>query len=153
SLSFYSPPRTGVLPSFPTRRSSDLTLNDTFVALAAASALVLANVMSSEEFFAALGDDTTWLLIGAFILSAAVTQSGLALRATDYLTRQVSTPHGLVHLLAFAVTATAFAVPATSGRAALILPVLVALRGVLPTPQQWLVKVLALVLPTVVLFT
>src|SRR5699024_8428165 len=52
-----------------------------------------------------------------------------------------------------AVTATAFAVPATSGRAALILPVLVALRGVLPTPQQWLVKVLALVLPTVVLFT
>ena len=129
------------------------TLNDTYVALGAASALVLANALSAEEFFAALGDDTTWLLIGAFILSAAVTQSGLALRATAWLTRRVSTPHGLVHLLALAVTATAFAVPATSGRAALILPVLVALRGVLPTPQQWLVKVLALVLPTVVLFT
>lgn len=129
------------------------SLNDTYVALGAASALVLANVLSAEEFFAALGDDTTWLLIGAFILSAAVTQSGLALRATAWLSHRVSTARGLVHLMAFAVTLTAFAVPATSGRAALVLPVLVALRGVLPAPQQWLVKVLALVLPTVVLFT
>ena len=38
------------------------SLNDTYVALGAASALVLANVLSAEEFFAALGDDTTWLL-------------------------------------------------------------------------------------------
>lgn len=129
------------------------SLNDTFVALGAACSLVLANVLSSEEFFAPLGDDTTWLLIGAFILSAAVTQSGLALRATAWLCRWVSTPRSLVHVLAFAVTLTAFAVPATSGRAALVLPVLIALRGVLPAPQQWLVKVLALMLPTVVLFT
>lgn len=129
------------------------SFNDTFVALGAAVTLVLANVITAEEFFAPLGHDTTWLLIGAFIVAAAITESGVALRATAMLTQLVSTPRALVHVLAFATTLTAFAVPATSGRAALIVPVLAAVAGVLGGGKQWLTKVLSLVLPTVILFT
>lgn len=125
-------------------------ISDTFVALGAASILVLAGIIEVEALFAPLGDDTVWLLIGAFIIAAAVTSSGLAVRAAVYLSADVRSPRVLVHLLTLATVCTAFAVPATSGRAALILPVFVALRSVVPS---WLGRVLAITLPSVVLFS
>ncbi|WP_394280680.1 SLC13 family permease [Corynebacterium sp.] len=123
---------------------------DTYVALVAVSAVVLLDIISVDAMFAPLGHDTTWLLIGAFILSTAITSSGLAHRAAVALTVGVSSPHALVHLLTFATVLTAFAVPATSGRAALILPVFVTIAAVVP---EWLRRVLALSLPSVVLFS
>lgn len=125
-------------------------VSDTFVALGAASSLVLIGVIDVEALFAPLGDDTVWLLIGAFIIAAAVTSSGLAARVAVYLSAGVTSPRVLVHVLTLAAVCTAFAVPATSGRAALILPVFVALQPVVPA---WLSRVLALVLPSVVLFS
>ncbi|SQG63478.1 anion transporter [Corynebacterium renale] len=125
-------------------------ISDTFVALLAASALVLIGVIDVEALFTPLGDDTVWLLIGAFIIAAAVTSSGLAVRVAVYLSAGVTSPRVLVHLLTLAAVCTAFAVPATSGRAALILPVFVALQPVVPA---WLSRVLALALPSVVLFS
>ncbi|WP_257158411.1 SLC13 family permease [Corynebacterium cystitidis] len=123
---------------------------DTYVALVAVSAVVLLDIISVEAMFAPLGHDTTWLLIGAFILSTAITTSGLAHRAAVALTVGVSSPRALVHLLTFATVLTAFAVPATSGRAALILPVIITIASVVPA---WLRRVLAIGLPSVVLFS
>src|SRR5690606_36766047 len=61
-------------------------------------------------------------------------------------------PRSLVHLLTAALLATAFAVPATSGRAALALPVFLALARVL-ADRPALVRMLALLFPTVILLS
>lgn len=126
------------------------TVSDTFVALGAASVIVLIGVIDVDDLFAPLGDQTVWLLIGAFIIASAVTSSGLAVRAAVALSVGVASPRVLVHLLTLAVVCTAFAVPATSGRAALVLPVFLALTAVVPA---WLSRILALTLPSVVLFS
>lgn len=125
-------------------------VSDTYVALGAASVLVVIDVIGVDDLFSPLGDETTWLLIGAFILAGGVASSGLAMRVAVALSAGVESPRVLVHLLTLAVVLTAFAVPATSGRAALVLPVFVVLIGVLPA---WLSRVLALALPSVVLFS
>ncbi|HEX8498353.1 MAG TPA: SLC13 family permease, partial [Actinomycetales bacterium] len=127
-------------------------VDDTYVALGAATALVLAGVLSTDELFATLGDDTVWLLLAAFVIAAGVTSSGLATRAAAWIIAGASTPHQLVHLLTAALVVTTFAVPSTSGRAALALPVLVGLARVLRGHPQ-LVRALALVFPTVILLS
>ncbi len=128
-------------------------LQDTYVALAAASVVVIAGVIEPEDFFAPLGDDTIWLLIGAFIISAAITNVGLAPRVTAWLCLGVRSPRLLVHLITLALVCTAFMVPATSGRAALVLPVFLALIPVLETNHRWLLITLSLLMPSVVLLS
>ncbi|BDZ56668.1 SLC13 family permease [Barrientosiimonas endolithica] len=106
-------------------------VDDTYVALGAGTALVLLGVMPTERFFATLGDDVVWLLVAACVIAVAVTASGLAQRASAWLVSGAGSPRQLVHLVTAALVITAFAVPSTSGRAALALPVFLALRGVL----------------------
>lgn len=125
-------------------------VSDTFVALSAASVLVLLGIISADALFSPLGSETIWLLIGAFIISSAVTRSGLAIRVAVRISVGISSPRILVHVLTFVTVLTAFVVPATSGRAALILPVFLAFSAVLPA---WLLRVLAITLPSVVLFS
>ena len=129
-------------------------LDDTFVALGAAITLVLFDVITVDKMFSSLGDSQTWLLIGAFIISAAVTASGLATRAVVHLSAGTTTPRVLVHTLTLAVVVTAYAIPATSGRAALLIPVFVGLAAALAkTPHTWLTPVLSLVLPVTILLS
>ncbi|WP_227871116.1 SLC13 family permease [Corynebacterium provencense] len=123
---------------------------DTLVALAAACVLVVAGVIEADALFSPLGDSTIWLLIGAFIVASAVSATGLADRAAHLLCDAVASPRVLVHLLTLAAVTTAFIIPATSGRAALVLPVFLVVARALP---RWLSRVLAVVLPGVVLFS
>jgi len=127
-------------------------LDDTYVALGATVALVLIGVLSTEAMFASLGDDTVWLLLAAFVIAAGVTSSGLATRATAYVVSAARTPRQLFHLLTAALVVTTFAIPSTSGRAALALPVFVCLATVL-ADQPRLVRALALLFPTVILLS
>lgn len=127
-------------------------VDDTYVALGAGLALTATGVISSETLFATLGDETVWLLICAFVLAAAVTRTGLAGRAAAFLVSGARTVRQLVHLTTAALVVTAFAVPATSGRAALALPVFLALARVLADRRR-LVVMLALLFPTVILLS
>ena len=129
------------------------SLDDTYVALGAASVLVLLGVVETDDFFATLGDDTIWLVVAAFVIAAGVTTSGLATRATAWLVIAARTPRQLVHLLTAAIVVTTFAVPSTSGRAALLVPVFVALAAVLGQERRRLTHALALLFPTVVLLS
>ncbi|MDF5821893.1 SLC13 family permease [Corynebacterium felinum] len=126
---------------------------DTYVALGAACLLVILGIINVDKFFQPLGDETTWLLIGAFVIAAAVTKTGLAPRATAWLCSGVKSPRALVHLLTLAIVCTAFMIPATSGRAALILPVFLAIVPVLKNTHNWLIVTLSIVLPSVVLLS
>ena len=127
-------------------------VDDTYVALGAAVVLVLTGVLSTEGLFATLGDDTVWLLLAAFVIAAGVTSSGLATRATAFVVTAARTPRQLFHLLTAALVVTTFAVPSTSGRAALAVPIFVCLARVFPD-RPALVRALALLFPTVILLS
>ncbi|MFD7546713.1 SLC13 family permease [Streptomyces sp. NPDC059578] len=127
-------------------------IDDTYIALGAGLALTATGVISSDTLFGTLGDDTVWLLICAFVLAAAVARTGLAGRAAAFLVSGARTVRQLVHLTTAALVVTAFAVPATSGRAALAMPVFLALAKVLADRTR-LVVMLALLFPTVILLS
>ncbi|WP_369270519.1 SLC13 family permease [Streptomyces sp. R11] len=127
-------------------------VDDTYIALGGGLALTVTGVISSDTLFGTLGDSTVWLLICAFVLAAAVTRTGLAGRAAAFLVGGARTVRQLVHLTTAALVVTAFAVPATSGRAALALPVFLALAKALADRRR-LVVMLALLFPTVILLS
>ncbi|WTD02296.1 SLC13 family permease [Streptomyces albidoflavus] len=127
-------------------------VDDTHVALGAGLALTVTGVINSDVLFGTLGDDTVWLLICAFVLAAAVGRTGLAGRAAAFLVSGAKSVRQLVHLTTAALVVTAFAVPATSGRAALALPVFLALAKVL-SERRRVVVMLALLFPTVILLS
>lgn len=127
-------------------------LDDTFVALAAALLLVLCGVLPGDELFGALGGETIWLLIAAFVLAAGIGATGLPARVAVALVGRARGVRQLAHLVTLAVILTAFAVPATSGRAALTLPVFLALsKGLADRPR--VVRALSLLFPTVILLS
>lgn len=127
-------------------------IDDTYIALGAGLALAATGVISSDTLFGTLGDETVWLLICAFVLAAAVSRTGLAARAAAFLVSGARTVRQLVHLTTAALVVSAFAIPATSGRAALALPVFLALAAVLRERTR-LVVMLALLFPTVILLS
>lgn len=127
-------------------------LDDTYVALGAALVLVGAGTLDDEELFAALGEDTVWLLLAAFVVAAGVTASGLATRVAGFVVTGAGSLRQLTHLITAVLVATAFAVPSTSGRAALALPVFVALAMVLKDRRR-VVVMLGLLFPTVILLS
>ncbi|WP_435273525.1 SLC13 family permease [Streptomyces parvulus] len=127
-------------------------IDDTYIALGAGLALTATGVISSDTLFGTLGDATVWLLICAFVLAAAVARTGLAGRAAAFLVGGARTVRQLTHLTTAALVVTAFAVPATSGRAALALPVFLALAKAL-VDRKRLVVMLALLFPTVILLS
>lgn len=127
-------------------------IDDTFVGLAATVALVLTGVLGSGDLFAALGGEMIWLLISAFVLAAGLSATGLPTWLAIRLCARARSPRGLVHLTTAALVGTALLVPATSGRAALALPVFLALAEPLAARPK-LIKVLALTFPTVILLS
>ncbi|MFM2400304.1 MAG: hypothetical protein RL341_2461 [Pseudomonadota bacterium] len=128
-----------------------LRLPDTPVAIAACLALVGLQTVTPEAFYASLGDDLIWLLVGAFILAAVLRQSGLAQRFALSAVSGSSSVRGLFYRLTAFIALTAFVIPSTSGRAALLLPVFLALAEVIDRPR--IVRALALLFPTVILLS
>ncbi|MFB9965834.1 SLC13 family permease [Sinosporangium siamense] len=127
-------------------------IDDTFVGLAAAVTLVLVGVLDSTELFRSLGGETIWLLIAAFVMAAGLSATGLPARFAVLLISKATTVRQLAHLITGALLMTALAVPATSGRAALALPVFVSLAHAL-SPRKRVVRMLAVLFPTVILLS
>jgi solute carrier family 13 (sodium-dependent dicarboxylate transporter), member 2/3/5 len=125
--------------------------DETPVALAAALALVALDVVTPQTFYEGLGDDLVWLLAGAFVLAAAWQTCGLAEAWALRAVARAGTPIALMRRLTWFVIATAFIVPSTSGRAALLLPVFVVLARALADAR--VVRALALLFPTVILLS
>lgn len=126
-------------------------LPDTLVALAAGLALVLAGVVPDDRLFAMLGSELIWLLLAAFMIAAVISDSGMALRMAAPVFALRLPFAGLFAALTLIIAATALVLPSTSGRAALLLPVCLALTSVLSEPKLKLA--LALLFPTVILLS
>lgn len=126
-------------------------LPDSLVAIAAALALVLTGTLSEDRLFASLGRDLVWLLVAAFVIASVLKSSGLM----ELLVARALLPFRSFVSVAYVLTAliacTAFFIPSTSGRAALLLPVFLALAPQLPDGR--LIRPLALLFPTVILIS
>ncbi|MGL4319394.1 MAG: SLC13 family permease, partial [Paracoccaceae bacterium] len=105
---------------------------ESLVALFAAMALVLTGTVTEEKLYTTLGSDLVWLLLAAFVIAAVIKDAGLAERMVAPLTAR--RPHfaTFAFILAAGIAATALILPSTSGRAALLLPVFLALLPLLP---------------------
>jgi sodium-dependent dicarboxylate transporter 2/3/5 len=128
-----------------------LRLADAPVALAACLALVALGVATPKALYASLGDSLIWLLIGAFVIAAVLQQSGLAERWALRAVAGARTAPRLLMRLTWVIVATAFVVPSTSGRAALLLPVFVVLARAVAEPRT--VRAMALLFPSVILLS
>lgn len=126
-------------------------LPETTVALVAACTLVLSGAIEAEHLFSGLGDDMIWLLIGAFLMASVVRSSGLAQRFVLRAVAGSASVRGLFHRLTWLMIATAFVIPSTSGRAALLLPVYAVLVAKMPDPG--LRRALSLLFPSVILLS
>jgi sodium-dependent dicarboxylate transporter 2/3/5 len=126
-------------------------LDDVFVALFAAVLMALFVVGSPDELFAALGDNLVWLLVASFVFAAAFKASGLA----DTILRKVAalagSVRGLFHALASVMLASAFMIPSTSGRAALMIPIFATIAPTLGSGRMRVA--FALLFPTVILLS
>jgi solute carrier family 13 (sodium-dependent dicarboxylate transporter), member 2/3/5 len=130
---------------------SVLKLPETPVAIAGGLALIGLKATTPEHFYAGMGDDLIWLLIGAFILAAVLKSSGVAERFALKAIQGAGSVQALFVRLTWVIIATAFVVPSTSGRAALLLPVFITLASAIKQPT--LVRAMALLFPTVVLLS
>lgn len=127
-------------------------LDKTFIAIAAlcAGAVTSANY-SETTVLSSLGEGMIGLLMAAFVLAGAITASGLADRFTGLLIRHTRSVGGAFYALTAGMIALAMVMPSTSGRAALMLPVFLAIADRVDNPR--VTRALALLIPTIVLLS
>ena len=130
---------------------SVLRLDELPLALAACLALLATGAVPAPLLYASLGSELVWLMLGACVLAAVLQASGLAERCALRAVAGAPSVAALFHRLHWAIGVTAFVIPSTSARAALLLPVFLVLARALGTPR--LVRALALLFPTAILLT
>lgn len=124
-------------------------LNAAFVGLGTSAFLVVSGAAPQEVLVGALASDVIWLLIGAFIIAAALRTSGLAERFARFCLGRARTVRGAFWLLTVALVPLAFVVPATSGRAAMLKPVFHSTAAAVRDRRA--LQALALLIPVIVL--
>lgn len=130
---------------------SILRLPATPVALVAGLSLVVTGVAPAQTFYLSLGHHLIWLLFAAFVIGHALSKTGLAQRLVLATTSRSGTVRELFIAIGFAIAATAFLVPSTTGRAALLVPVYLALAANID--DRRINRALALLFPTAVLLS
>lgn len=124
---------------------------DTVIGLAAVVVLGVFGIVESKALFGTLGHELIWLLITSLIIAEIVRKSGLADHALGRAMRGATTVRGLFLALTLAISATAFVIPSTSARAAILLPVYLALAERITDPAVR--RALALMFPTTILLS
>lgn len=124
-------------------------INAAYIALGAALILVLGGAIEQEDLFEALESDVIWLIIGAFVLGAAVQSTGLAGRLTATVSRRARDVGQMMWLAPSVLLMLAFLIPSTSGRAAVAIPVFRSLSDAVDDAK--VTRALALLMPTVIL--
>jgi len=98
------------------------SVNAGIIGLAAVVALLAFGVVPQDWVTDILLSKVVWLILGAYLLGEALTRTGLAYRLMAGLAAAMRTPRGLAWRLTGALLTLAFLVPSTTGRAAMLLP-------------------------------
>lgn len=121
-----------------------------YVAVALVVFIVLMKGGSQEFLYNSLSEEVVWLMVGAFIIGEAVTQSGLAARFIEFILRKSRTAGRMnLGIMSF-IFATAFFIPSTSGRAAMARPLILHFGSRLSAREK---RVLAITVPIVILMS
>ncbi len=125
--------------------------NEVVVCSAALGALVLVGGSSVGDAVGSMTSHTVILLIGAFIVAAAAKASGIAERLAFAIGGKARTVDQLMIRITLVLIATAYLVPSTSGRAALMLPVYLAFAERID--ERRVRRALAVLFPAVILLS
>lgn len=128
-----------------------MDLPETPVALAGALALVLAGSVGEQALFAALGSEIVVLMLAAFVIGAVLKQTGLAERCAFRMLAPFRTVQGIFWATTGAIFLTAFLVPSTSARAAILMPIFLSLSAAIGRPT--VTRALALLFPSAILLS
>jgi di/tricarboxylate transporter len=126
-------------------------LNKTFVALFAASGLMLSATINTENFFTSLGNSIVWLMMGVFIIASALNKVGITTRIIVRVVCLARSVGMLFYLLTAALLLIALFVPSSTVRAALIFPIYQVLAIALN--DEKITRALALMLPINIMLT
>jgi solute carrier family 13 (sodium-dependent dicarboxylate transporter), member 2/3/5 len=128
-----------------------LELPETSVALAGALALAVVGAIPEELVYRSLGNDIIWLLLSAFIIAGVLRHVGLIEQVTSGLLPAIRSVRALFWLLTLLIFATAFVIPSTSARAAILMPVYLGLSSAIGNRR--ISRALGLLFPTVILLS
>lgn len=126
-------------------------LSAAYVAVAASVSLVAVRAVEQQALIEGLGSKVVWLVIGTFVLGAAVEKSGLAGRLTALIVGRGTTVGGLPWRLTFGIVPLAFLIPSTSGRATVLLPLHRSLTEADDDPR--LAKAIGLLIPALIVIS
>lgn len=126
-------------------------LSAAYVAVAAAVSLVAVRAVEQRALIEGLGSKVVWLVIGTFVLGAAVERSGLAGRLTALIAGRGTTVGGLMWRLTLGIVPLAFLIPSTSGRATVLLPLHRSLTEADDDPR--LAKAIGLLIPALIVIS
>jgi solute carrier family 13 (sodium-dependent dicarboxylate transporter), member 2/3/5 len=105
------------------------------LALGAVAALVAIGATSVGDVASKAVGGTMWLLISSFLIAAAAASAGLAERIAVVVAGSATTVRGLFTRINAMLIVTAFLVPSTAGRAALMVPVFHAIASRIESAQ------------------
>lgn len=128
-----------------------LKLPETPVAISAFLALAATGAADQDDLFDTFDNEIIWLLIAAFILAAIIRRTGLAERHAIHVIAKFRSVPAIFMATTLIIFATAFFIPSTSARAAILLPVFAALSAAIGRPG--VTKALALLFPSVILLS
>nr|WP_236778045.1 SLC13 family permease [Agrobacterium tumefaciens] len=128
-----------------------LELPETLVALAGAVALAVVGAIPEDLVYRSLGNDIIWLLLSAFVIAGVLRHVGLIEQVTDRLMPKMCSIRSMFWMLTLLIFATAFVIPSTSARAAILMPVYLGLSAAIGNAR--ISRALGLLFPTVILLS
>ncbi len=128
-----------------------LDLPDTPVALAGAALLPVVGAINEDVLYRSLGNDIVWLMLAAFVVAGVLRQVGVIEQIIRRLLARLATVQGLFWALTLLIFATAFIIPSTSARAAMLAPVYLGLAAAIGHAR--VNRALALLFPSVILLS
>ncbi len=128
-----------------------LDLPDTPVALAGAALLPVFGAIDEDVLYRSLGNDIVWLMLAAFVVAGVLRQVGVIEQIIRRLLARLATVQGLFWVLTLLIFATAFIIPSTSARAAILAPVYLGLAAAIGNAR--INRALALLFPSVILLS
>lgn len=127
-------------------------IDEAYIAVLAVFILIMSGNLTEAQLYNAWGQDLIWLLIAAFVIAAGVVKTGIATYCAAKILSYAHTTRMLCYLLTMFIVVSAFIIPSTSGRAAIILPIFLALVESLKH-KVYIIKALALLCPSIILLS
>lgn len=126
-------------------------IDATLVALLAVFAMWAVGLTGGEKVMSGLGDPFIAFVIAGFMLGGAYKAAGLSDRIAHWFARRSGNTSQLFYRLTTALLLLSFVIPSTSARAALLMPVYVAISGVLANDRTK--KALAVLFPVIIVLS